>query len=60
MLELNEVVFFGRSWEESIAMYALDEADLSKRTILDCHGGPGGLVGGAIKRGYDITAVDPI
>ena len=40
-------------------MYALDEADLSKRTILDCPGGPGGLVGGAIERGYDITAVDP-
>jgi hypothetical protein len=40
-------------------MYALDEADLSKRTILDCPGGLGGLDGGAIERGYDITAVDP-
>jgi hypothetical protein len=36
MLELNEVVFFGRSWEESTAIYALNEADISNNKILDC------------------------
>jgi SAM-dependent methyltransferase len=58
MLEFDRVVFFGRSWEESIAMYALDDDALSNRKILDCPSGPGGLVAGAIERGYDISGVD--
>ena len=55
-LQFDRVVFFGRSWPESMAMYALDEPDLQGRRILDC---PGGLVAGALDRGIDMTAVDP-
>lgn len=59
MLELDRVVFFGRTWDESLAMYALQAPDLAGKRVLDCPGGPGGLVAGAVERGLDITAVDP-
>ena len=58
-LELNRVVFFGRSWNESLAMYALQPEDLENQRILDCPGGPSGLVAGAIEREIDMLAVDP-
>ncbi|MDP7030460.1 MAG: hypothetical protein QF733_09600 [Phycisphaerales bacterium] len=56
---LDHVVFFGRTWEECMGMYALEASELGGRTILDCAGGPDGLVGGGLERGIDITAVDP-
>ena len=56
---LDHVVFFGRTWNESIGMYALDEACLQTLRILDCPGGPDGLVSEGLARGLDITAVDP-
>ncbi|MDG2201742.1 MAG: hypothetical protein P8K80_11250 [Phycisphaerales bacterium] len=56
---LDHVVFFGRTWDESIDMYALEEVDLQGRRILDCPGGPDGLVSEGLSRGLDITAVDP-
>ena len=58
-LELNKVVFFGRSWNESMKMYGLDSSQLHGKRILDCPGGPSGLVAGGIERGIDMTAVDP-
>jgi hypothetical protein len=60
MLELDRVVFFGRSWQDSLAMYGLDESELCNKKILDCPGGPGGVVAGALDRGHDITAADPL
>jgi len=33
MLELDRVVFFGRTWDESLAMYGLSEADLVGREV---------------------------
>lgn len=56
---LDHVVFFGRTWEESLGMYALELADLEGKRILDCPGGPDGLVSEGITRGLDITAIDP-
>lgn len=56
---LDHVVFFGRTWEECLGMYALNEADLHGRSVLDCPGGPDGLVAGGLKRHIEITAVDP-
>ena len=58
-LELNRVVFFGRSWSESLAMYALHPDELEHKRVLDCPGGPSGLVAGAIERDIDMIAVDP-
>ena len=40
-------------------MYALKPQDLENQRILDCPGGPSGLVAGAIDRGIDMLAVDP-
>lgn len=56
---LDHVVFFGRTWEESMGMYALEPAALAGLRILDCPGGPDGLVSEGLARGLDITAVDP-
>ena len=56
---LDHVVFFGRTWDESMGMYALEASDLEQRRILDCPGGPDGLVSEGLARGLDITAVDP-
>jgi hypothetical protein len=52
-------VFFGRTWQESLGMYALDESDLKGLRILDCPGGPGGLVTWALQHGIDMVAIDP-
>ncbi len=56
---LDHVVFFGRTWDESMGMYALDEDALQSLRILDCPGGPDGLVSEGLSRGLDITAIDP-
>tara|TARA_Y100000589_G_scaffold118830_2_gene113048 strand:- start:17428 stop:18150 length:723 start_codon:yes stop_codon:yes gene_type:complete len=56
---LDHVVFFGRTWDESMGMYALQAPDLGPLRILDCPGGPDGLVSEGLARGLDITAVDP-
>tara|TARA_B100001059_G_scaffold345_2_gene316 strand:- start:3521 stop:4237 length:717 start_codon:yes stop_codon:yes gene_type:complete len=56
---LDHVIFFGRTWNECLSMYALDERDLDGRRILDCPGGPDALVADGLARGLDIQAVDP-
>ena len=56
---LNHAVFFGRTWDECLGMYALKESDLSGIKILDCPGGPDALVAEGLIRGLDICAVDP-
>ena len=56
---LDHVIFFGRTWTECLGMYALDEATLPGKRMLDCPGGPDALVAEGIARGLDIHAVDP-
>ncbi len=56
---LDHVIFFGRTWDECLSMYALEESDLAGQRILDCPGGPDALVAEGIGRGLDIHAVDP-
>jgi hypothetical protein len=56
---LDHVVFYGRTWEECLGMYALEESDLAGIRVLDCPGGPDALVAGGLGRGLDIHAVDP-
>ena len=56
---LDHVIFFGRTWHECMGMYALEEADLTNRRVLDCPGGPDALVADGLKRGFDMHAVDP-
>ena len=57
---LDHAVFFGRTWDECLGMYALKESDLSGIKILDCPGGPDALVAEGLTRGLDICAIDPL
>lgn len=57
--ELENVVPWGRSFDEYVAMFALTERDLGRR-ILDCGGGPASFNAVAAKRGLDVTSLDPI
>ena len=56
---LDHVVFFGRTWDECMGMYALSLDDLKGRKILDCPGGPDGLVAGGLEHDINIMAIDP-
>ena len=56
---LEEVVPWGRSFEEYQAMFALSDKDLSGR-ILGCADGPASFNAGLTKRGGKIVSVDPL
>jgi len=56
---LDEVVPWGRSYEEYIRMFDLSEADLQRR-ILGCGDGPAGFNAVLIKRGGSVVSLDPI
>jgi hypothetical protein len=57
--ELTEVVPWGRSFEEYLAMFDLSGNELSKR-ILGCGDGPAAFNAGLTKRGGSILSVDPL
>lgn len=56
---LDNVVPWGRSFDEYVAMFGLTDADLGRR-ILDCGGGPASFNAVAAERGLDVTSLDPI
>ncbi len=56
---LEEVVPWGRSFEEYRKMFALSDKDLSER-ILGCADGPASFNSGLTKRGGRIVSVDPL
>ena len=56
---LKNVVPWGRSYDEYIAMFDLSETDLQKK-ILGCSDGPAAFNAGLSARGGNITSVDPI
>lgn len=56
---LDQVVPWGRSYDEYVAMFALSEEDIQKR-ILGCGDGPAGFNSGADGKGGQIVSVDPI
>ena len=56
---LEEVVPWGRSFEEYRRMFALSDKDLSER-ILGCADGPASFNSGLTKRGGKIVSVDPL
>lgn len=58
-MHLEEIVPWGRSYEEYLAMFALTGSDLGLR-ILGVGDGPAAFNAGAHARGYDVTSVDPI
>jgi hypothetical protein len=59
MFTLDQVVPWGRSFDEYRRMFALTEADLRQR-ILGCGDGPAGFNAEATRRGGSVTSCDPI
>ena len=57
--KLNNVVPWGRSFEEYVRMFALTERDLKLR-ILDCAAGPSSFCAQMTARGGMVLACDPI
>lgn len=57
---LENVVPWGRSLDEYIAMFSLSTDDLTAKTILGCGDGPAGFNGELSQRGGRVISVDPI
>ena len=58
-MKLNEVVPFGRSFDEYKMMFSLSLEDRQK-SILGVGDGPASFNAEGTKQGYDITSIDPI
>lgn len=56
---LSDIVPWGRTFDEYVAMFALSDEDLGKR-ILGCGDGPAAFNAMATKKGCDVTSVDPL
>jgi hypothetical protein len=56
---LDEIVPWGRSFDEYAGMFGLTEADLSG-CILGCGDGPASFNAEASQRGYSVVSCDPI
>lgn len=56
---LNQVVPWGRSYNEYVAMFAMSNEDLNKK-ILDCGGGPASFNCMLTKLGGNVISADPI
>jgi hypothetical protein len=56
---LDEVVPWGRSFDEYCRMFALTAADLD-HTILGCGDGPAGFNAEAARRGHRVVSADPL
>jgi SAM-dependent methyltransferase len=59
MFTLDEVVPWGRSFQEYRQMFALSDADLASR-IVDCGGGPASFNAEAARRGARVVSCDPL
>jgi hypothetical protein len=58
-ISLDEIVPWGRSFDEYAAMFGLTEVDLSGR-ILGCGDGPASFNAEAARRGHSVVSCDPI
>ena len=54
------VAFFGRNYQEYLAMFSLDESSLRGRSILDCPSGPDSFVADGTERGLNVIGCDPM
>lgn len=56
---LNQVVPWGRTYDEYVAMFALSKTDLEKR-VLDCSGGPASFNCVLTEQGGHVVSADPV
>ncbi|OFW75593.1 MAG: hypothetical protein A2201_11835 [Alicyclobacillus sp. RIFOXYA1_FULL_53_8] len=59
-LELNEIIFIGRTFEEYLRMFNLSGKELEGSRILDCPGGACSFAAHASRFGGTVTAVDVV
>ncbi|HLU11590.1 MAG TPA: SAM-dependent methyltransferase [Oceanobacillus sp.] len=59
-LRLDKVVLLGRTFDEYVRFFALDEATLQRENILDAASGVSSFCAEGRARGYKITAADAI
>ena len=57
-LDLERVVFIGRTYEEYMLMFNLSQEELRNKKILDCPAGACSFTAIANKKGADVTATD--
>jgi hypothetical protein len=57
-LDLERIVFIGRTFEEYLNMFSLSVKDLKGKKILDCPAGACSFTALGNKSGLDITACD--
>jgi hypothetical protein len=57
-LDLDRVVFIGRTYFEYLRMFDLDEPALKHGAVLDCAAGPSSFTAEAHARGFDVIACD--
>lgn len=55
---IDDVVFIGRSYDEYMRMFDLNEGSLNGQKILDCAAGASSFTSKLLKNGYDAIAVD--
>jgi hypothetical protein len=57
-LNLDRIVFIGRTYAEYMRMFDLDEPLLRNGRVLDCAAGPSSFTAEARDKGFDVTACD--
>jgi hypothetical protein len=57
-LDINRIVFIGRTFEEYIKMFDLSPENLENMKVLDCAGGACSFTAHANKLGIDSTSCD--
>jgi hypothetical protein len=57
-LQLDRIVFIGRTYFEYLRMFSLDEPMLQQGPILDCAAGPSSFTAEATAKGFDAAACD--
>ncbi|MEM8549697.1 MAG: hypothetical protein AAGF10_02805 [Verrucomicrobiota bacterium] len=57
---IDHILFMGRTYEEILQVFALEEEDIRDKRVLDCNSGPDAFVGEANRRGFTVTGCDPL
>ncbi|MGB0369785.1 MAG: hypothetical protein ACPGN3_00445 [Opitutales bacterium] len=59
-MHLENIAFYGRTFDEYCAIFNLDPAELEGKRILDTASGSASFAAESLHRGYDVTASDPL
>lgn len=57
-LNIDRIVFIGRTYDEYMRMFNLDVSIFKKGTVLDCPAGPSSFTAEAHRIGFDVAACD--